>query len=47
MIKLRYLVQEMGRTVRSALQSWPMTVRLCVLIVVCVAAIKVSAYYHH
>ena len=36
---LRQLAAEMGRTVRAAIQTWPQTVRLCVLVTVTAATI--------
>ena len=44
---MRYLIQEMGQTVRSAIQSWSMTARLSVLIAVGAAALTISTYYQH
>jgi hypothetical protein len=40
---MKEIVQEIGRTVRAALRSWPETLRLCVLIAVTAAAW--TAYY--
>lgn len=36
--------RELGQTVRAALQSWPATARLCVLIAAVTVAIWI--YYH-
>jgi hypothetical protein len=36
--------QELGQTVRAAMQSWPATARLCVLIAV--IAVAIWFYYH-
>ena len=37
-VKMKHIVQEVGRTVRAALGSWPETIRLCVLLAVVAAA---------
>lgn len=41
---MNHWARELGRTVRAAMQSWPETARLCVLIVAVAAAIW--TYYH-
>jgi len=43
---MKDLWRELGRTVRAALQSWPATARLCVLITVSVAAAVIWTHYH-
>jgi hypothetical protein len=35
---MREIAQEVGRTVRAAMTSWPETIRLCVLVAVLAAA---------
>lgn len=35
---MKNLFKEAGRTVRAAMESWPATARLCVLVVVVAAA---------
>jgi len=35
---MKALAQELGRTVRAAIASWPGTIRLCVLVAVVAAA---------
>jgi hypothetical protein len=35
---MRQLAKEVGRTVRAAIESWPATIRLCVLVAVATAA---------
>jgi hypothetical protein len=42
---MKDLVQEVGRTVRAALQSWPGTIRLIVLIVVVAAIAAIWTHY--
>lgn len=43
---MRYLAQELGQTVRTALESWPGTVRLCVLIAVVATIFAIWTYCH-
>jgi hypothetical protein len=46
---MKDLIREVGRTVRAALESWPMTARLCVLIAtgsVAAVAFAVATYYY-
>ena len=45
-ITLKQLVNEVGQTVRAALESWPRTVRLIVLIAVLVATAAIWTRYH-
>jgi hypothetical protein len=35
---MKDIARELGRTVRAAMQSWPATIRLCVLLAVVAAA---------
>jgi hypothetical protein len=41
---MKEIAQEIGRTVREAMRSWPATVRLCVLLAV--VATAAWTYYH-
>jgi Tfp pilus assembly protein PilO len=43
---MKHVVQEMGRTIRAALGSWPETVRLIVLIVVVAVIAAIWTHYH-
>ncbi len=43
---LKQLANEVGQTVRAALESWPRTVRLIVLIAVLVATAAIWTRYH-
>jgi hypothetical protein len=45
-ITLKVLVSEVGQTIRAALESWPRTVRLIVLIAVLVATAAIWTRYH-
>jgi hypothetical protein len=44
-LTLERLAGEVGQTVRAALESWPKTVRLVVLITVLVAAAAIWTHY--
>lgn len=46
MITLKQLANEAGQTVRAALESWPRTVRLIVLIAVLVGTAVIWTRYH-
>lgn len=43
---MRYIAHELGQTVRAALQSWPGTARLCVLIAVLAMILAIWTYCH-
>jgi len=43
---LEPLAREVGQTVRFALQSWPTTERLCVLLVVITTMAAVWTHFH-
>ena len=44
---MKYLIKEIGQTIRDALESWPRTARLCVLIAVGVTAAAIWTRYHY
>lgn len=43
---MKTLARELGQTVRAALESWPRTGRLCVIITVSLAAAVILTHYH-
>lgn len=45
-IDLKQVANEVGQTVRAALESWPRTARLIVLIVVVVVLAAIWTRYH-
>jgi len=42
---MKVIAQEMGRTVRAAMKSWPATIRLVVLIAAATAAWTINNYW--
>lgn len=45
-VNIKEIAKEVGQTVRAALQSWPGTIRLCVLIAFGVTVVAIWTHHY-